>query len=423
MGLFDKLPESKLQVVLHRGILNGSAGYLATGLRGGASDTPANPTLGESYYAVKNGAQPASDFRALICGFYVDVASAGETAIPNDVKVRVALEQLTPIAVPRASFLGAVDFTLPAGVGHIISEPIGISAAAHEVLISQMSMEVSSGQFWPASQLASTINGILALQFASVKTGSESQVGSFSWNGTGRTSGASPAVTAWLAKPKYNYPSVAITADSIGDGSGETSGDGFGNYGWICRGLYNVGNDNRAIPYIRISRPGDSFNTYTNASGNKGTRRLALLEYVSYLVSQMGTNDIANGTSFDNVKSRMQFMWQQGKNRGLKVYQCLIMPRSSSSDGWTTVNGQTANVAGFTVGGVRDQINDWIPTQVGQGLLDGYIDPNPYVESAPGSNKWLANMTGDGVHPLPAGHLAASTASRAFANALPNILI
>lgn len=423
MGLFDKLPEPKLQVVLHRGILNGSAGYLATGLRGGASDTPANPTLGESYYAVKNGAQPASDFRALICGFYVDVVSAGETAIPNDVKVRCALEQLTPIAVPRASFQGAVDFTLPAGVGHILSEPIGISAAAHEVLISQISMEVASGEYYPASQLASTINSILALQFASTLSGSSSQVGSFSWAGTSRTSGASPAVTAWLAKPKQNYPSIGITADSIGDGSGEAGGDGFGNYGWICRGLYNVGSDNRAIPYIRISRPGDSFNTYTNASGNKGTRRLALLDYVSYLFSQMGTNDAANGTSAANIKSRMQFMWQQGKNRGKKVYQSLIMPRSSSSDGWTTVNGQTADVVGFTVGGVRDQINAWIPTQVGQGLLDGYVDPNPYVETAPGSNLWIPGMTADGVHPTPAGHIAASAASRAFAESLPNVLV
>ncbi len=81
------------------------------------------------------------------------------------------------------------------------------------------------------------------------------------------------------------------------------------------------------------------------------------------------------------------------------------------------VNSQTPVNAAFQPGGLRDQLNVWISTQVGQGLLDDYIDPNPYVEDPAKPGCWLPSvvLATDLVHPAAAGHQAAAIAVQAWA--------
>jgi lysophospholipase L1-like esterase len=87
--------------------------------------------------------------------------------------------------------------------------------------------------------------------------------------------------------------------------------------------------------------------------------------------------------------------------------------------GWTSASDQTP-FAGFTVGGVRDQFNTWVKTQVGGGVLDAYIDVNQYVEDQANPGCWLTNGTinypsVDGVHPTQALHILAAQAVNTWA--------
>lgn len=87
--------------------------------------------------------------------------------------------------------------------------------------------------------------------------------------------------------------------------------------------------------------------------------------------------------------------------------------------GWTSAADQTP-VSGFTVGGVRDQFNTWLFTQVGLGLLDAVIDVNPYVEDQSNHGAWITTgainyPTVDGVHPSSAVHILAAQAVNAWA--------
>lgn len=83
-------------------------------------------------------------------------------------------------------------------------------------------------------------------------------------------------------------------------------------------------------------------------------------------------------------------------------------------------------VDGFEPGGLlRDVINTWIPTQVG-GALDGYFDPNPYIEDSTGgtpTGKFRTDgsvaRTADGLHPnaTGAGEVATGIAPAVYAAA------
>lgn len=80
-------------------------------------------------------------------------------------------------------------------------------------------------------------------------------------------------------------------------------------------------------------------------------------------------------------------------------------------------------VDGFEPGGLlRDAINTWIIAQVGT-LIDGYFDPNPYIEDATGGTPTgkfrtdgSAARTADGLHPnaTGAGEVAAGIASAVY---------
>jgi hypothetical protein len=83
-----------------------------------------------------------------------------------------------------------------------------------------------------------------------------------------------------------------------------------------------------------------------------------------------------------------------------------------SFGGWFSQADQQT-VAGFEPGGKADQINAWLKTQVGNGLLDALIDYRDLLQDTP-SALWktdgnVATYTDDGVHMVRAGHILAAT--------------
>ncbi len=404
---YSPLQNPGLQVVASRGILPGLV------LSGGGGT---NYTLGESRYPVKVANCKVADLRLLLTGFYLLSNGSGESDNPFDINIRAAIEQVSPAIAPRTHYAGTFDILLRKGIGHILSESLGISTAAGETLYVQLSSYVNSGETWPASQLS----GSNSAQYVSTLAAASSQVGTpGAFSAASRAAGYTYSATALIGIPDKPIPSVAILGDSIADGAGETgTGDNNGNYGWVCRGLWNVGSDNSAIPYMRLTRAGDGALSYFQG---KGQRRLALLRYVSHVIVQLGVNDAA-GNDLSACQARLQFLWTACKTRGKKVYQCLLTPYTTSTDSFATAANQTP-VTAFAVGGVRDQLNSWIISQVGQGLLDGVINPNPYVEDANSPGKWISNgtanyATSDGIHPSSTLHALAAQAVNQWAQGI-----
>jgi lysophospholipase L1-like esterase len=151
---------------------------------------------------------------------------------------------------------------------------------------------------------------------------------------------------------------------------------------------------------------------------------MALLKYASNVICELGTNDINTSRTLAQIQSDLQTIWQAAKAAGVRrVAQTLIIPRTTSTDSWATAANQTP-VSGFATGSTRDQLNAWIKAQVGQGLLDGYIDPNPQVEDQANLGKWQTNGTAsfattDGTHPTAAFQASMATV---VTNYIPNLV-
>lgn len=196
----------------------------------------------------------------------------------------------------------------------------------------------------------------------------------------------------------------------------------YGGLGWICRGLWNIGDDDAVIPWIKMTKPGDAANAY---KGGIRQKTLSLMQYCSHVICQVATNDIATPYTLEVCQANLTATWAHVKARGKHLTQCLVMPKTTSTDSWATLANQSY-ATGCEPGGVRDQLNAWIKSQVGI-LIDDIIDPNPYVESQTDHGKWIVNgsanyPTTDGTHPSTAIHILAAQAVTAWAEQLPDDL-
>lgn len=139
----------------------------------------------------------------------------------------------------------------------------------------------------------------------------------------------------------------------------------------------------------------------------------------THMISQFGAND--RFRDVPTTQAQYVALWKWAADQGVKVLQSTVLPVSSSSDGFTTLGGQTPD------GGNRDIHNRWYRDgaplvsgtpvapgttgavragQVGHPLV-GIIDVAAAVESAPESGKWrvdIGSIGGDGLHPAPLAH-------------------
>jgi hypothetical protein len=86
-------------------------------------------------------------------------------------------------------------------------------------------------------------------------------------------------------------------------------------------------------------------------------------------------------------------------------------PRNTSTDGWTTLAGQTVDPNQA----VRAQANAWLMTLTHPALL-GVVDANAAAEDPTVPGKWrvdLGSMTADGTHCRPLGYRTITAATKA----------
>ena len=174
----------------------------------------------------------------------------------------------------------------------------------------------------------------------------------------------------------------ACITDSIGNGADDTlTGD---KIGFLQRTIADT------WPVIYLGTSGEQASDWVSAH----SKRLALLDAcgATDIVLAMGTNDIANSRTYSQVRDDLMLILSMTGARGLGLSACPILARNSGG----------APSTGFTVGGVADQVNTFLSSNLPLGAK--FVDTRTAFQNA--SNVINSGYATDGTHPSPTGHAA-----------------
>ena len=210
-------------------------------------------------------------------------------------------------------------------------------------------------------------------------------------NGEYSTSGLMSVQAGRYATPTYSgytyAPTVVMGYDSngvhpslglLGDSIGAFSADyGFGsNYGgYFVRACLNqttypnyyTPSTPPTLPFINLSASGE---TVQDIAQYGGYQRISLLALCSYMVFELGTNDIYVGglSSATTIGNIMTVLNRATAMTNKQIRWVTLLPRTLTAtnvDGWTTVTNQTLTSA--LKEGYRRQVNNWIMSAYGSG--------------------------------------------------------
>jgi len=164
---------------------------------------------------------------------------------------------------------------------------------------------------------------------------------------------------------------VGILGDSIAGGTGD-EGSYRNHGGYLSRVMKNqtdflmtTANHDSYIahfPHVWTARGGYSLANY--ADRELIYKEMRVLEYVSTVISNLGTNDHP-GDSLANMKANLLTIAGYFKSRGIKFIQTTLTPYTTSTDNWATVGNQTA-VASESK---RVGYNDWLRDTTSTGFV------------------------------------------------------
>lgn len=176
----------------------------------------------------------------------------------------------------------------------------------------------------------------------------------FDWSGSGGGQVFGPsAIIGWPANERDR--TTILFGDSIMSGTGYSSS--YSSFGQ--RALELAG-----IPGIALSRGGETLANFMTWSAAQ--RRVQLSTVGVNGICNYGTNDLDVST-VAVIKANMLAHWADCARRGLKMFHCTIIPKTTSTDLWQTVANQT--VLGSGVETARQQVNQWLraPASAGAG--------------------------------------------------------
>jgi lysophospholipase L1-like esterase len=384
-------------------------GQMMTALAGGAGDS--NYTQGAGRTITRIGPGGATDIRLVFANFY---RAGGEQDSPNAINVKAAIEvrQSTGPNVYKTypvAFNGQQEITIDPGAGMVISDPIGVIFPANTIFAVRSEVTVSSGEQFPVQSLihASPIYEGSADIFSGenfVRSTGPSVVYNTGFISGTPTRGVGPY--AIIGKPLETTPAVVIYGDSIADGSGDNTTDDIiaGELVGMSRGLVIQSTDpGIIIPYVKLTKTGDSLNFATTLYGADNSRTWVAFQWATHVICNLGNNDISGG-QLATIQNKLIYLWEQIRRAGCLAYHVTFFPRTTGT--FTTPEGQTI-AENYGVGETRDQLNDWLRNEAVQaGYLDGVIDPQSVIEDPDNHGKWISSpqMTADGTHPTATGH-------------------
>ena len=360
---------------------------------------PAIYTRTEGRMKAKSGKSPTYGCRLIFGNFYTGPGT-GEFDGANPITVYGAIEPTyaTPYVVP-ATFNGARSARLDPGAIVLSDILPGVTLTDEEFWVRAGCTVAAPGMTWP--------QGYYAFQEGEAfydSTAASSQV--FATGAMSLPSGGALATSGGfgpIGMVGYTHDgqlAVAYPGDSIADGAGDltlTIVDGY-----IARALQDV--NGHAVPAIRMTRGSDRLFTNTAPFG---FRRRSLFDYATHGIIELGSNDITSSEPLADMKNMVAEISSSMRARHLTVIGATLCPRTTSSNRWRDAPGQTP-VAGFEVGGIREQYNSWIKAGA-SGLIDYFYDVNTVVEDPGHPGVWNTNGTAnypttDGIHPTTYFH-------------------
>lgn len=201
--------------------------------------------------------------------------------------------------------------------------------------------------------------------FAGLDTGEGQTNGDQTLNGGSVTILASAAVyspVAILGKVIGSPPATfALIGDSIQGGTGDQgfvgNAGGFGARAMTAQtALCYAPSTSPTYGYVRVPQGGEKASQFANQlSTNQFERtRLEISELASNILSNYGVNDLSDGLSAVQTAILNLAAWYA--SRGIKFYQCTLVPKTTSTDAWRTVANQTTTA----VETVRVNFNNWL---------------------------------------------------------------
>lgn len=212
---------------------------------------------------------------------------------------------------------------------------------------------------------------------------------------------------------RYTGPghlAVIGIGDSVLHGSGDTGNPtaSIAGYGFFNRAALDDQGAN-TIAMFNLTRHGQTAAAWVDT--NKQKRQTSFLQFANVVVEEYGTNDLAAAGSGDpaTILGRLDKIWTAARGAGVqKIIRTKLMPRTTSTDSWATLENQTPNT-GWEAGGKRDTINAGLQAALADGRIDALVDTLAIVGDPADSGRWLTNgsskyTTTDGTHVSPAGN-------------------
>lgn len=230
--------------------------------------------------------------------------------------------------------------------GTLVSDPVAIPGLAGTSYYVYSNVQATSGQTWPLGLLTNAANG------EGITVGSDTTDTNTITLATGH---AFSPVAIITGAANIIVPSVGIISDSIGQGKGDQvafRGYGTGGFdqGYIVRALNN--DAGYPISYAQIAQPALKAVSFQG----KGHRySMQVINGCTAAIYTLGTNDVANGNNLASIQAVAVQIFAELKQMGIPFYISLIIPRTTSTDGWQTASNQTVG----SHEGNRTAYNDW----------------------------------------------------------------
>lgn len=279
--------------------------------------------------------------------------------------------------------------------GVVISDPIGGRFPKGAQIKVKVFTSIATGAYYPQSYPAYG-PGVTV-------SGGGYDVGADTTESTAAPTNTAGQDTLWvpgvIGTPLTSVMHLGALHDSIGLGTGDVGRPN----SWITRATAGT------IPLFRAGTGGVAAIGYANAHQTI----MPLFSGCTHALVALGTNDLVSRT-VAQMQADLSTIYRALAAEGVKPIGVTIPPRTSSTDSWATVEGQTPYavpgdpyIAGPT--SKRAQVNTWVRAGAG-GLLAGHFEFADVVETARESGIWKAAYSTDGIHPSSAAHIAAGAA-------------
>jgi hypothetical protein len=346
--------------------------------------TAGNTTYMQMNSRIRHQMRDAVTSVQLLYGNWYVADNGTETAGPGTITVSAALEY------PEGTFTqvkwsGATSVTIAPGQNAPLSDPVDLPAGDGAWFVERTWQQAPSGGII-FQQHKHSMGGDLS-EYAASGLADKTLTGTITDNSTSVACYGAIAIVGLTAKR-----AALIVGDSRNAAGASTvhfdADSNKGNYG------HAVG---AHMGYCIGAKSGQQIQHVISSH----SRLVALAAYATDVLIQEGINDLSAGATGATVVSRLQTLI--GYFTGKKIWVATIEPYSSSTDGWTTVSGQTA--AGWDAH--RVYYNNAV--RAGIAGVEGYFEFADVVESARDSGKWRifktgVAPTGDGVHLSDNGH-------------------